>query len=128
MLVFGFEAEIPNSVKNLRTDYNYDSYRHELIEKLKDAHDRSRAMIQQRNVENKDRYDKKIHKKLELKRHDLVMKKIENKKHKFDEVYSGPFRVEKPITEAVTQIKVGKRSVIVHNDKLKLAKADHRQS
>lgn len=125
MLVFGFDVKIPDSVRHARVDYNYDSYRHELIEKLKDAHERTRAMIQQRKIENKNRYDGQIHKTLELKRNDLVMRKVENKKNKFDAAYSGPYRVEKSITEAITQIKVGRKSVIVHNDKLKKAKADH---
>lgn len=125
MLVFGFESEIPNSVKNARTDYNYNSYKHELIEKLKDAHDRSRAMIQERKAENKNRHDGKIHKNSELKRNDLVMKKVEIRKNKFDAPYNGPFRVEKIISDAVTQIKIGRRSVIVHNDKLIKSKADH---
>lgn len=124
--MFGFDVKIPDSVKNARIDYNYDSYKHELIEKLKDAHERTRALIQERKAEAKRRYDGRSDcKQLSLKRNDLVLRKVENKKNKFDLVYNGPFRVEKIISDAVTQIKVGRKSVIVHNDKLIRAKADH---
>lgn len=125
MLVFGFDVKIPDSVKNARMDYNYDSYRHELIEKLKDAHERAKAMIQERKAKNKEYHDGRAHKTLNLSRNDLVLKKVEVKKNKFDEPYSGPYRVEKIISDAVTQIKIGRKSVIVHNDKLIKAKADH---
>lgn len=125
LLVFGFDVKIPDSVKNARLNYNYDSYKRELIEKLKDAHDRTRAMIQERKEKNKKQYDSKMHKNLVLKKNDLVMKKVEVKKNKFDAPYTGPFRVVQPITEAVTQIKRGRKNVVVHNDKLIRAKADH---
>lgn len=124
-LVFGFETEIPISVKKSRPNYNYDSYHGELLSQLKAAHERSRELIQKRKLENKNRYDQKNTSELKLKRNDLVLLYKDVRKEKFDEKYSGPYRVEEIISPAITKIRKEKRSVIVHNDKLKLASADH---
>lgn len=43
---------------------------------------------------------------------------------KFDDRYTGPYRAEEPVSPAVTKIRRENKSVIVHNDKLKLAKAN----
>lgn len=128
MLVFGYEIELPSSINRQRPEYNYDSYRHELLTQLKDAWQRARAMIEQRKIENKKRYDAKKHTDLILKRNDLVLLIGEKRKNKFDNKYDGPFRVEEAISSAVTKIKKGKKSVIVHNDKLKKANANYGDS
>lgn len=125
MLVFGYEIELPSSINRHRPDYNYDTYKHELITQLKGAWERSRAMIEQRKMENKRKYDSKKHETLTLKRNDLVLLFNDRKKDKFDNKYEGPFRVEEIISSAVTKVKKGKKSIIIHNDKLRLAKANH---
>lgn len=125
MLVFGFEIELPTSISRARPDYNYDSYHHEPLTQLKDAQTRARAMIEQRKVENKKRYDAKNTAVLHLKRNDLVLLIKDKRADKFDDKYDGPYRVEDPITESVTKIKKGKKCVIVHNDKSKKANADY---
>lgn len=125
MLVFGYEIELPSSINRHRPDYNYDSYKHELLTQLRDAWARAQAMIEQRKIENKRKYDTKKHNPLILKRNDLVLLFSEKRKNKFDDKYDGPFGVEEAISSSVTKIKRGKRSIIVHNDKLILSKADH---
>lgn len=55
-------------------------------------------MIQKRKIENKKRYDKKNVENLELKRNDLVLLINDVRKKKFDNKYSGPFRVEERVT------------------------------
>lgn len=62
---------------------------------------------------------------LDLKKNDLVLLINEKRAGKFDEKYSGPFRVEDRISDAVSKIRKGKKSVIVHNDKLKRAHASY---
>lgn len=124
-LVFGYDLEIPITVKNSRPSYNYDSYHHELLNQLKAAHARAKDLIQQRKIENKNRYDGNNHSELKLKRNDLVLLKNEKKKHKFDNNYSGPFRVEEIISPAVTKIRKKNQSTVVHNDKLKKSLANH---
>lgn len=123
-LVFGFDLEISISVKKSRPNYNYDSYHNELLTQLREAHARVRELIQRRKIENKKNYDKGNFSELKLKRNDLVLLLKDVRKNKFDNKYSGPFRVEEVISPAVTKIRKGRKSVIVHNDKLKISKAD----
>lgn len=124
-LVFGFDIEIPVATKKARPNYNYDSYHAELLSQMKHMHECARELIQKRKLENKRIYDKKNVKNLELKRNDLVLLLNDNRTGKFDDRYTGPFRVEEPISPAVTKIKRKNKSVIVHNDKLKLANANY---
>lgn len=123
-LVFGFDLEIPISVKRSRPNYNYDSYHNELLTQLREAHSRVRELIQKRKIENKNNYDKERFTELKLKRNDLVLMLNDVRKNKFDNKYSGPYRVEEIISPAVTKIRKDRKSVIVHNDKLKISKAD----
>lgn len=77
-------------------------------------------------MENKQQYDRKADRKnLELKRNDLVLVFNDVRKNNFDNKYSGPYRVEEIVSPAVTKIIKNKKSVIVHNDKLKKSKANH---
>lgn len=124
-LVFGFDLEIPVSVKRSRTNYNYDSYHNVLLTQLREAHSRVRELIQKRKIENKNYYDRDKFTDLKLKRNDLVLMINDVKKNKFENKYSGPYRVEEIISPAVTKIKKNRKSVIVHNDKLKISKANH---
>lgn len=126
-LVFGYDIEIPTSVKNSRPNYNYESYTQELQIQLKKAQKRAKEMIEKSKVTNKIQYDKKANNPLILKRNDLVLLFREKKKDggKFEPKYDGPYRVEQVISPAVTKIKIKKQSKIVHNDKLKLSKANH---
>lgn len=124
-LVFGFDIELPVSTKKARINYNYDSYHNELLSQMKHMHECARELIQKRKLENKKIYDKRGVKTLNLKRNDLVLLLNDTKAGKFDDKYTGPFRVEEPVSPAITKIKKKNKSVIVHNDKLKLAKADY---
>lgn len=127
-LVFGFDIELPTSLSNSRPNYNYESYQQELQLQLKNAQKRAKKMIEDRKLENKKRYDDaKKCAILKLKKNDLVL--ILNEKlpsnDKFEAKYRGPFRVEQVISDSVTKIRVGNKSKIMHNDKLKLAKAKY---
>lgn len=124
-LVFGFDIELPLRVKNSRPSYNYDSYQSELLNQLKESHERAKELITKRKLENKKRYDQKGASELKLKRNDLVLVYRDVRKGKFEDKYSGPFRVEEIISPAITKIRRKNKSVIIHNDKLKLATADH---
>lgn len=124
-LVFGFDLKIPIKTKTSRQSYNYDSYHHELWSQLKEAQDRAKELIQERKMINKKNYDKKSYAELKLKRNDLVLLINETHKHKFDNKYSGPYRVEEVVSPAVSKIRKNGKSVIIHNDKLKKSTADH---
>lgn len=125
-LVFGYDLRIPIKTKMSRPSYNYDSYHHELLNQLKESHEVAKKLIQERKEENKKRYDNtQKHSELSLRRNDLVLLFNDNKKSKFDVKYTGPYRVEEIISPAVSKIKKKNKSVIVHNDKLKRARAHY---
>lgn len=127
-LVFGFDLEIPISVRNSRPNYNYDSYHNELLTQLREAHARVRELIQKRKIENKKQYDSNNHAELKLKRNDLVLLLKDVRKNKFESKYSGPYRVEQVLSPAVTKIRKDNKCVIIHNDKLKLARANYNKN
>lgn len=126
-LIFGFDLKIPLKTKATRQNYDYDSYHSELYNQLRDAQNRAKELIQERKIQNKANYDRKIAKlsKLELKRNDLVLVLNDVKKHKFDNKFSGPFRVEEVVSPAVTKIRKNGKTITVHNDKLKKSFANH---
>lgn len=127
-LVFGYNIELPTTIKNARPNYNYESYQQELQMQLKESQKRAKEMIEKRKKANKKQYDKANNcKTLKLKRNDLVLLIAEKAtaKGKFDEKYRGPFRVEEVISDAITKIRIKNKSKIVHNDKLKRANADY---
>lgn len=123
-LVFGYEVELPTGIINGRLTYNYESYKHELQLQLRNLHEMAKRLIMERKHSNKTYYDRHT-KTLILKRNDLVLIKKEVKKHKYDNPYDGPYRVEKVISPAIIRIRKRNKSVVVHNDKLKLVQADH---
>lgn len=124
-LIFGFDIEIPRTIGKSRPSYNYDSYKHELQCHLKNAQKRAKEMIEKRKLANKRAYDTKNHKVLQLKRNDLVLLLNDTPRGKADGKFTGPFRVEEVISPAITKIKKGNKSSIVHNDKLIRSKANH---
>lgn len=127
-LVFGFEIELPTKITNSRPNYNYETYEQELLFRLKNAQKRAKERIEKYKKDSKEKYDKiKNCEPLRLKRNDLVLLMVEKlpKNDKFERKYTGPYRVEGAISEAVTKIRIKNKGKIVHNDKLKLAKANY---
>lgn len=123
-LVFGFDIKIPTSVTQATPSYNYDSYKRELQMQLRNTQKLAQEGIQQQKHQNKQAYDRKINP-LQLQINDLVLLINENKKHKFDNSYIGPFRVEKIISPTVVIVRIQNKSVKVHVDKLIMADADY---
>lgn len=123
-LVFGFDKPLPIEIQRDPPDYNYESYKHELQTKLKSSRLLAAQHIKESKERNKRQYDKKSNA-IELKVNDLVLRKNEVKKGKFDEVYCGPYRVEKINSPTNVIIRVGNKSVKTHLDKLIKAQADY---
>lgn len=123
-LVFGFDVEIPDNIYKSPPSYYYDSYKHELQNKLKNAREIAKKLIQEKKIVNKKYYDRNSNV-LDIKINDLVLKRNDVKKSKFENPYSGPYRVEKIISPATILIRIGNKSVKVHADKLIKAKANY---
>lgn len=123
-LVYGFDVKIPVKITADTPSYNYDSFKYELQIQLRNTQRLAKEAIEKRKEKNKENYDRNT-RPLVLKEDDLVLKKNETKLRKFDNPYSGPFRVTKVISPSVVIIKTGRRSMKIHTDKLIKAQANH---
>lgn len=126
-LVFGHAFEIPCEITARKVPiYNYDNYSHELRHKLKTMHDLAREKIIKRKEDNKRDYDKRAKTSaLNLRPNDLILLLKSKKDFKFEQPYEGPYRVEKVLSPVVILIRKGNKSIKVHMDRVKLAKADY---
>lgn len=123
-LLFGFDIKIPTNVTQNKPSYNYDSYKSELQQQLRNTQKLAQESIAKQKERNKQQYDKKANP-LKLQVNDLVLLYNENKTHKFDNSYIGPYRVEKIISPTVIIIRKDNKSVKTHIDKLIKAEADY---
>lgn len=126
-LVFGRISKLPTEITNKSVPiYNYENYASHLRQKLKQYHDLAKENIIKSKESNKKQHDKGRKKtSLSLKVNDLVLLLKYKKKHKFENPYEGPYRVEKIVSPVVVIIKKGKKSVKVNTENLKLATADY---
>lgn len=123
-LLYGYDIKIPVKLSSDTPIYNYDSFKSELRMQLRNAQNLAREAANKLKHKNKEYYDRDS-RQLNLQVNDLVMKKNENKNRKFDNPYMGPYRVTKIISPSVVVIKMGRRLVKVHVDKLIKSRADH---
>lgn len=126
-LVFGNAFEIPCDITTKKVPiYNYENYANEIRHKLKSMYDLARDNIIKRKEENKYYYDGRAKTStLHLKINDLVLLLKSKKDFKFEQPYEGQFRVEKMLSPVTILIRKGKKSMKVHMDRVKLAKADY---
>jgi len=117
--LYGFTADVPS---NLKRDpeplYNHENYYHLLKFKLQKSYQLARRNILNSKNKSKEYYDK------QLRPHtfhigDKVLLKNESKKHKLSQIWIGPYSVVRIPGEVNTTIKIGKRTVTVHNNRLK---------
>lgn len=108
-LAHSFDIRIPNHLTRVKQTYNYDNLADSTRQNIAEALKLARENIQKRQLENKKYYDRNKSD-YEIKENDMVLIKNMNKKHKFDTVYIGPFRV---VTAHKTYIEIlqdGKRA------------------
>jgi hypothetical protein len=120
-LVYGFDVQIPSNLKqNPAPIYNYDDYTSILKHKLKTAHEIARKNIINSKQANKQIYDKRENPiNFQIGENILVIN--ENKEHKFDELYRGPYEILDIPTEENCLIKIGRKTKLLHKNKLKKA-------
>lgn len=120
-LVYGFDVEIPSNLKvNPNPIYNYENYASILRNRLKTAHELAKQNILASKEHNKKYYDRKKHPE-NFSVGDMVLVLNENKNHKFEELYLGPFEVLEVPSEENCLIKMGRKSKLLHKNKLKMA-------
>lgn len=121
-MVYGKEVDIPSNLKtNPNPIYNYDNYATILKNRLKQAHEIAKDNISKAKEQNKKRYDKTHNNEINYEKGDKVYILDENRDHKFDALYNGPYEIIDMPSEENCLIKVKRRQKLIHKNKLKLA-------
>lgn len=126
-LLYGKICKLPSEITNRTAPvYNYENYAHELRQKLKSYHDLARENLIRSKEWNKKYYDQHQDKTTtNLNKNDLVLILKSTKKHKYEQPYEGPYRVEKVLSPVTIIVRRGTKSVKIHIDRLKLVWADY---
>lgn len=124
-LLYGFKCEIPHSVRKPPEPlYNYDNYACELRYRLQKAHEIARI----NQLSAKERSKKYVDKRMNSEAFDVgdeVFLKSEKQKgegRKLQALYDGPFEVVGIVSDVNTEINIGRKTVVVHNNRLKKKK------
>lgn len=123
-LLFGYKANIPTSAQRKpEVVYNYDDYSNELKSRLQHCHEIARESLISNKHKAKTFYDKRINP-LSIVEGDKVLlrneRNIPGRNKKLESIYMGPYEVIQIKNPTNTVIKVGKKLVTVHNNRLKL--------
>lgn len=89
---------------------------------IADTLELAREHLHTQKIQNKKYYDEKINE-IELNIDDLVLVKNQNKNHKFDDVYEGPFRVI-DVRDSYAEILKGNKKVKLHKNLIKKVKSN----
>lgn len=122
-LAHGFQIKIPSHLSKPKLSYNYDSLADFTRNNIAKALELARQHLYTKIVQNKSYYDTNASE-CDIKENDLVLFKTQTKKHKFENLYKGPFRVVDASDSYVTILKAGKR-VKVHKNLLKKTQAEY---
>ncbi|CAK9834649.1 Retrovirus-related Pol polyprotein from transposon 17.6 [Anthophora retusa] len=122
-LVFGHLARAPTSdtAQTTLNDESYSSYFQSLNQKLVDVQSKARENLNKAKERSKHYYDRRVHEQA-FAVDDFVYLLKEPTKGKFDDQYTGPYRVIQVVSKDNVKIKLNNRVKIVHVNKLKLAK------
>lgn len=119
-LVFGMVPNLPLSFhNNPNVVYNYDDFLVDFKHKLQKSYDIARQHAQQSKLNSKIYYDHDSNNTL-YNVGDLVWLRNENKKTKLSQNWIGPYKVLEIISPVNCKIEIGRKSKIVHNNRLKL--------
>lgn len=117
--LFGFTTELPNNLtKEPSPLYNNDDYALYLQHKLRTIH----KLVKQNQIKSKEKskltYDKNINPK-KFNVGTKVWVKNPRRKNKLEEMWTGPYEVigiKEPVN---TKIRMGRKEVLIHNNRLK---------
>lgn len=106
-----------------KTTCNYDNYADNVRNNIAKALELAKERLLNKKTRNKQYYDANTAG-LELQIDDLVLVKSQVKKHKFQDVYEGPYRVLDIFDSYIEIMKGGKRTKI-HKNLVKKSHAEH---
>lgn len=113
-LAHGFSIQIPNQLSKPKTSYNYDNLADLTRNTIAKTLDLAKQHLLNKQLKNKKYYDAKTSE-ADIKSNDLILVKTQKKKHKFQNVYDGPYRVINVSDSYLTIIKNGKKYKIHKN-------------
>lgn len=123
LLAHGFVVKIPINLTKTKPIYNYNNLADITRNTIAKSMELAKEHLLARKLHNKKYYDKNASE-YEINVDDMVLVKNQTKSHKFDEVYSGPFRVLAAKDSYITIMKKGKQQKI-HKNLVKKALADY---
>lgn len=118
-LAHGFKIQIPNHLTKPKVIYNYDNFADSTRNNIARALDLAREHLCARKAQNKKYYDMKLNE-IVLAPDDMVLVKNMKKKHKFDDVYLGPYKITNIHDKYVEILRRGKK-VKIHKNLVKKA-------
>lgn len=113
-MAHGFKIEIPSNLYRAKPTYNYDNLADFTRNHIQKALEFAKENLINRNTKNKQNYDKNCNP-CEIKIDDLVLIKNQVKKHKFDNLYDGPYKVTDTHDSYIEILKNGKKTKIHKN-------------
>lgn len=122
-LAHGFKIQIPNQLTKPKLTYNYDNFADMTRNNIAKALELAREHLMNKKLKNKEYYDSNASE-IKLNIDDLVLVKSQVKKHKFQDVYDGPYRVLDVHDSYIEIMKNGKRTK-VHKNLIKKSNAEH---
>lgn len=122
-LAHGFKLQIPNHLLKKKLTYNYENFADMTRNNIAKALELAKEHLYTKKLQNKYYYDSKVNE-VDLKVNDFVLVKNQTKKHKFDEVYEGPFQII-DVSDSYIEIKRKGKKVKIHKNLVKKAKADY---
>lgn len=125
-LLYGFKPEIPTSLqRSPEVYYNYDNYTYDLKNKLQNGYKIARENLIKAKEISKIYYDRNT-KTVDFVVGNLVLLEKKNKSSpkgvkgkKLGGLYDGPFEIVSIVSPENTEIKIGNKLVIVHNNRIK---------
>lgn len=116
-LAHGFRVQIPTHLNKPKIIYNYDNFADITRNQIADALETAKKHLYEKKWQNKNYYDKKLNE-IDFKIDDMVLIKNQSKKHKFDEVFEGPYRLI-DISDSYVEILKGTRKMKIHKNLIK---------
>ncbi len=117
-LLFGFKPNIPSSLSSEpKPIYNYDDYCAELLYRLQVSWKIAKENLISQKEKSKSHYDSKSNFQV-IKEGDEVLLESPSSPSKTKSLRTGPFLVEKCLSDLNSIIKIGNKSVTFHNDRL----------
>lgn len=113
-LAHGFQIQIPSGLTKQKVTYNYENYADNVRNNIAKSLELAKEHLYNKKLKNKQYYDlNKMD--IDLKIDDWVLLKSQTKKHKFQDVYEGPYKVLDVFDSHIEILKGGKRYKIHKN-------------